>query len=135
MGTNGSGEFVDYYALLGVEPTAEIAEIRRAYIWKAKQHHPDAGGTDAVMQQLNVAYRTLTSSTKKAAYDMLHNFHTGATKPGDYRYHKGREVNDVSDMSDEEIDAFLDNLLTEYDPPAKNKQNIGQKFKQYFKKG
>lgn len=107
---NGS-RFIDYYDLLGVRPTAEITAIRRAYLLMAKQHHPDAGGSTEQMQQLNTAYRTLTSASSKAGYDMLHSFHTGTTSLGDYKYHDGREVNSVSDMSDDEVDAFLDNLL------------------------
>lgn len=133
MGVSGSSEFVDYYAVLGVKPTAEISEIRKAYIISAKRHHPDAGGSTEVMQSLNQAYRTLTSSTSKAAYDMLHSFHTGAAQPSDYRYDDGREVNNVTDMGDEEIDAFLDNLFDEYrNGPPKTKQGVRDWFKKLF---
>jgi curved DNA-binding protein CbpA len=133
MSTSGSADFVDYYTLLGVKPTAEITEIRRAYILKAKEHHPDAGGATEMMQQLNIAYKTLTSSTAKGAYDMLHSFHVGSTKPGDYRYSDGRKVHDVDDMTDSEIDMFLDDLLDEfrYGQP-KPKQTVGQWLKKYF---
>src|SRR4051812_9838285 len=97
--TNAGGtEFVDYYELLGIAPSAEIAQIRRAFILKAKENHPDAGGTTLDMQQLNAAYKTLTSSTAKGAYDLMHGFHTGTTKPSDYRYHEEREVREVTDM-------------------------------------
>ncbi|HSH18581.1 MAG TPA: DnaJ domain-containing protein [Candidatus Saccharimonadales bacterium] len=123
-------DFVDYYELLGLHPTAEIADIRRAYILKAKQHHPDAGGSTEDMQQLNSAYKTLISPTGKAAYDMLHSFHTGSTQPGEYRYGNGREVHAVDDMTDEEIDAFMDHLYAEYrNGPPKTKQGVRQWFK------
>lgn len=130
MSSSSSAEFVDYYDVLGVEPTAQIQEIRRAYIIKAKQHHPDAGGSIEAMQRLNTAYKTLKSSTAKAAYDMLHSFHVGSTSPGDYRYADGREVKDVTDMSDAEIDSFLDNLFTEYrNGPPKPEQSAWQRIK------
>lgn len=130
-----SSNFTDYYEVLGVKPTSEVAEIRRAYIALAKQQHPDAGGSMEAMQQLNIAYRTLTSDSAKTAYDMLHNFHTGSTAPADYRYSDGREVHGVTDMSDDEIDAFLDDLFTEYrSGPPKSKQSIRDWFKNIVKK-
>lgn len=133
MGTLDSGEFVDYYAVLGIRPSADIPEIRKAYIHKAKLHHPDAGGTDETMQRLNTAYKTLISPNKKAAYDMLHNFHTGSTQQTDYRYSGGREVSGVTDMEDEEIDAFLDSLLAEYrNGPPKNEGSVKSWIKKRF---
>jgi curved DNA-binding protein CbpA len=134
MSNASSAGFVDYYELLGVEPTAEIPEIRRAFILMAKQHHPDTGGSTDSMQLLNKAYKTLTSSTAKAAYDMLHSIEVGTTTASDYRYSGGREVSGVDDMTDDEIDDFLDTLLDEYrDGPPKTKSSVGDKLKKYFK--
>lgn len=136
MTSSGSSKFVDYYELLGVSHDADIAQIRRAFIRQAKQHHPDAGGTDDTMQHLNAAYKTLMSATAKAAYDMLHSFHTGSTKPGDYKYQDGRTVNTVTDMEDDEIDSFLDNLFAEYrnGPPkaSEPKPTVKQRVKKLF---
>lgn len=132
MSEGTHSDFVDYYEVLGVQPDTEVSYIRKVYILKAKEHHPDAGGSTETMQQLNVAYRTLTNPTAKAAYDMLHSFHTGKTQT-DYKYADGREVNDVTDMSDEEIDEFLDSLLKEYRSGApKAKQGVRQRFKRLF---
>jgi curved DNA-binding protein CbpA len=132
MSEGHHSDFVDYYELLGVQPDAEVAFIRKVYIRQAKENHPDAGGSTEIMQQLNVAYKTLTSPTAKAAYDMLHSFHTGQTQT-DYKYADGREVNDVTDMSDDEIDEFLDSLLKEYrSGPPKAKQSVRRRFKRLF---
>lgn len=131
--SDASAGFVDYYEVLGIEPTAEISEIRRAYILKAKRHHPDAGGSPEMMRQLNRAYKTLKDTTSKASYDLLHGFKVGSTKPGDYRYGDGREINEVSDMKDEEIDSFLDSLLVEYrDGAPKTKQGVRQWLKNWI---
>lgn len=130
MSSSKSADFVDYYDVLGVSPTAELHEIRRAYIIKAKQYHPDAGGSIDMMRSLNAAYKTLRDSASKAAYDVLHGFHTGATSQAGYRYADGREVNSVTDMSDKEIDSFLDSLLAEYrNGPPKTKQSLRQRLK------
>jgi DnaJ-class molecular chaperone len=133
MSTLGSAKFVDYYELLGVSPTAEMHEIRGAYIVQAKEHHPDAGGSTEMMQRLNDAYKTLASSSAKVTYDMLHSFQIGSTTASDYRYGDGRKVKSVTDMKDEEIDSFLDNLLDEYrDGPPNTKQSVRQWFKSWI---
>ena len=132
---NGSGgtDFVDYYALLGVPPGADATLIRRAFIQKAKEHHPDVGGSTQMMRLLNTAYKTLMSATAKASYDMLHSFHAGTTKPGQYAYQQGRVVRDVADMTDAEIDRFLDSVLAEYrNKPKKPRPTFKQVFKTFF---
>jgi DnaJ-class molecular chaperone len=124
--------FVDYYEVLGVTTDTEPAQIRLAFLKLAKDHHPDAGGSTEEMQKINTAYRTLLSPTAKAAYDMLHSFHTGKSE-ADYKYSDGREASDVTDMSDEEIDEFLDSLLKEYrNGPPKAKDSVRHRFKRLF---
>ena len=129
MTTPGNKEFIDYYALLNIATTADSLQIRRAYIVQAKEHHPDAGGDAGTMLLLNRAYKTLMNPSAKAAYDLLHSFNDGSTKPSDYAYHGDKGVDDVSDMADEEIDSFLDSLLSEYrngipEPKMSIKQKI-----------
>jgi hypothetical protein len=41
--------------ILGVKPDASTGDIHRAFISKAKLAHPDAGGSDAAMSELNQA--------------------------------------------------------------------------------
>lgn len=46
-----------WWDVLGVERSATTAEIERAFRAKAKAAHPDAGGSDAAMQELTDARR------------------------------------------------------------------------------
>jgi len=63
----------DYYALLGVEPDATTAQIKKAYRKLARLHHPDTnpGDPDAAtrFRQITEAYDTLTDPARREAYD------------------------------------------------------------------
>ena len=63
----------DYYALLGVEPDATTAQIKKAYRKLARQHHPDTnpGDPDAAVRfrDITEAYETLTDPQRRDAYD------------------------------------------------------------------
>jgi len=132
MSGPGSTEFVDYYKLLNIEPSAESLHIRAAYIRQAKQHHPDAGGTVEAMQLLNKAYRTLMSASSRAAYDMVHGFQTGKAASA-YKYTEAASGSGADDMSDEEIDKFLDTMLAEFRHGVpKPPQSFKQRMKKYF---
>jgi curved DNA-binding protein CbpA len=41
--------------ILGVHPGASPEDIKTAYRRKARQHHPDHGGSDEMMKQINAA--------------------------------------------------------------------------------
>lgn len=59
----------DYYYILGVRSTASAAQIRTAYRRKAKQCHPDMGGTQDAMIALIEAWEMLSDPKRRAAYD------------------------------------------------------------------
>jgi len=126
-------KFIDYYKLLGIEPSADTIQIRRAFLQKAKQHHPDVGGSTESMRLLNAAYRTLTSATPKAAYDLLHSFHTG-TKEVIYKEvgFTTRTEPDATILSDDYIDWFLDTIYAEYSNTSKPKLTFGKLARKVF---
>jgi hypothetical protein len=59
-----------HYDVLGVAPSAPIAEVRRAYLALARQHHPDRpGGDAATMRAVNDAWTVLGDPGRRATYD------------------------------------------------------------------
>lgn len=67
-------EFKDYYKVLGVERSAGVDEIKKAYRKLARKHHPDLSqAEDAAsrMQEINEAYEVLRDPERRAAYDQL----------------------------------------------------------------
>lgn len=76
-----SREFIDFYALLGVAPTASDEEIRRAYIERIKAVHPDTmphrsakarASAEETARLLNLAKETLLSPARRQAFDALY---------------------------------------------------------------
>ena len=67
-------EFKDYYAALGVEKTATVDAIKRAYRKLARKYHPDlnkAADAEARFKDVAEAYEALHDPEKRAAYDAL----------------------------------------------------------------
>ena len=62
-----------YYEALGIHPSADLEAIRAAYRSLAQRFHPDKNpGCSAAtsrMQQINEAYRALSSSVTRNEYD------------------------------------------------------------------
>lgn len=63
-----------YYLLLGLNPSASVQEVRRAYREKSKLYHPDTTQLPAAIatekfRQLNEAYATLSSPEHRQGYD------------------------------------------------------------------
>ncbi len=111
------GGFVNYYELFGILPDASSVEIRTIFMRLAKEQHPDTGGTLEQMQLLNKAYATLKNPLSRRAYDRLHSFHTGSTQV-QYSAEDSGETNVASNMSDDEMDEFIDTLFAEYSAKA-----------------
>lgn len=65
--------FADYYGILGVPRYTNPEGIRRAYLRKARQHHPDLHPDDpdapSAMSDINLAYATLSDPDQRSRYD------------------------------------------------------------------
>jgi len=67
-------KFKDYYAILGVEPSAGEAEIKATYRRLARKYHPDVSkeaGAEEKFKAINEAYEVLRDQKKRQAYDEL----------------------------------------------------------------
>lgn len=84
-------EFIDAYALLGVDPACPQQELKAAHRRLVRRHHPDVvapSERDAAnrrMQQINVAYALVRDPGRRARYDALRDAHrrTGQAWGGD----------------------------------------------------
>ncbi|MDN5873207.1 MAG: DnaJ domain-containing protein [Sinobacteraceae bacterium] len=76
----------DYYAILGLLPSAEDFVIRAAYKALSQKYHPDKSTGDAArMEAINDAYKVLSSPSLRAQYDALRKeAHGDGPTPGDF---------------------------------------------------
>jgi len=65
--------FIDYYKILGVTKDIDQKDVKRAYLKRAKQFHPDLHPNDpkakAKFQALNEAYDVIGDPEKRRKYD------------------------------------------------------------------
>ena len=65
--------FVDYYKILGVDKTIPQKDVKKAYLKRAKQFHPDLHPDDpkaqAKFQALQEAYQVISDPEKRKKYD------------------------------------------------------------------
>ena len=63
----------DYYGILGIPRHISAYGIRRAYVRKSWQFHPDLHRNDpnssSIMSDINAAYTTLSDPVARAEYD------------------------------------------------------------------
>lgn len=59
----------DYYKILGVARDADERTIKKAYRRLAREHHPDKGGSQEKMAEINEAFGVLGDAELRARYD------------------------------------------------------------------
>lgn len=62
------------YEVLGVDPTASVDEIKKAFRLRLRQTHPDAGGDAAAFIQVQRAWELVGTPEARTVYDRGHGF-------------------------------------------------------------
>lgn len=117
--------FVDYYKILGVDKNIPQKDVKKAYLKRAKQFHPDLHPDDAKakakFQALNEAYDVIGDPEKRRKYDQYGEQwqNAGAFGAGGQGFGKGSgssfEGFDFSDFSNFQggggFSSFFENLF------------------------
>ncbi len=76
-------EFVDFYALLQIDPGCERSMVEKAYRHFAQLYHPDHTETADVekFQEATRAYKVLKDTKRRAEYDEQRKAHLGVEDP------------------------------------------------------
>ncbi|MDR2342908.1 MAG: J domain-containing protein [Spirochaetaceae bacterium] len=97
------------YRILGVDEGASIAEIKRAFREKAKQHHPDIAGENAreYMQKLLAAYEILSNRQRRFDYDRAYRGSSSRRHGFNYRDYLYEQTGDPDSSIRERAQAEL----------------------------
>ena len=70
-------EFKDYYEILGVAPSADTTEMKKAYRRLARKYHPDLNpdeDAEARFKEVAEAWEVLKDDSRRAEYDELRRY-------------------------------------------------------------
>ena len=87
-----------HYRALGVEASASAAEIKRAFAKRARECHPDKGGSAESFAAVRKAYECLSDVKARSTYDAL------------MKEHKYRYIRGVTQRAPGGEDALLDDI-------------------------
>lgn len=103
-------EFRDYYAVLGVDKSADAAAIKKAFRKLARKYHPDVSkeaDAEERMKELNEAFAVLSDPEKREAYDQAgqsnragSEFHPPPGWDGGHGFHGHYSDAEAADFSD-----------------------------------
>ena len=108
-------EFKDYYAVLGIEPTADDKTIKTAFRKLARLYHPDVSkqpDAEIKFKEVAEAYEVLHSSEKRAEYDVLRESRNRGQGFGSHNGQADAGFNTGSDpQADQDFSDFFNSIF------------------------
>jgi molecular chaperone DnaJ len=100
----------DYYEVLGVEKSASVDDVKKAYRKLAMKYHPDVNkeaGAEEKFKELSEAYAVLSDEQKRSTYDKFG--HAGMGGYSDADFYNSANFNDIfRDMGFGNYDSIFD---------------------------
>ena len=107
----------DYYKVLGVARDADARTIKKAYRTLARKNHPDKGGSQKKMAEINEAFGVLGNDELRQRYDLGDDPNDPAGQAGQGGYgnpftYSGGGGHHFAQMVSSELDSPLESRLT-----------------------
>ena len=116
----------DYYAILGVLPSAEVETIQAVYRALSKKYHPDVSREDpasaeAKMREINEAYEILSDAKKRKQYD---DARPDTQSAGSTFYEEEDDSENTSSYADPDLDENWKRIIDYYPDLEKHRKNL-----------
>lgn len=120
-------KFKDYYQILGVEPNAEIKDIKMAYRRLARKYHPDVNpeaGAEEKFKEVAEAYEVLKDAGRRAEYDELRQY--GGSAGAGFEPPPGWQSTSGTDsFTDQEFSDFFNSIFGRHHTGFQQTHNEG----------
>lgn len=110
--------FIDYYKILGIDKSANEAEIKKVYRKLARKYHPDLNPNDETakvkFQELNEANEVLSDPEKRKKYDKYGKDWKHADefeKQGQYQQQNRSSQSNSSHFNDQDYSSFFESMF------------------------
>lgn len=110
--------FIDYYKILGIDKSANEAEIKKVYRKLARKYHPDLNPNDETakvkFQELNEANEVLSNPEKRKKYDKYGKDWKHADefeKQGQYQQQNRSSQSNSSHFNDQDYSSFFESMF------------------------
>lgn len=120
----------NYYEIIGVEVNASYDEIKKAYLRKMKEYHPDVyeGDKDFALEktaEITEAYNVLKDEEQRRVYDLTNNFIENSNEEAI----KNNETEDANILKDfgKKVGSFFKGLKSDLKNFASRKKQTNNK--------
>lgn len=116
----------DYYAILGVLPSAEVETIKAVYRALSKKYHPDISrenpaSAEEKMREINEAYEILSDATERKKYD---DSRQGTQSEGSTFYEEEDDNGSTSSYADPKLDENWERIIDYYPDLEIHRKNL-----------